>query len=157
MAPFRVFLGVVVVSFSLLLSSIMVVYKKLYTNEITKAMDKFPRRDVVVMALLDTVQLYMMIISAEPCPPVLTVIFLQATLPFIMIFSKCMQPKKIYTPGHWMGAGWIVSGVALALASSLTFSLQAGHSTTGKNAGFAFLSLPFSYVSEVIDFYYHEP
>jgi len=132
MAPFRIFLGVVVVSFSLLLSSVMVVYKKLFTNEITKAMDRFPRRDVVVMALLDTVQLYMMIISAEPCPPVLTVIFLQATLPFIMVFSRCMQPKKMYTPGHLIGAGWIMSGVALALASSLTLAIHAGHSTTGE-------------------------
>lgn len=77
MEPFRVFLAIVLVAGLALCSWVVVVYKRVFTREITRAMDRFPRRDILTIALLDSIHLYTMVVSGAPTPPVLTVILMQ--------------------------------------------------------------------------------
>lgn len=117
MEPFRVFLAILVVLFFVLGSGLVVTYKKVCTNDITPAMDRFPRHSILLIALLDTLQLVVMVVSGASTPPVLSVLFMQATLPFIMIFSKIFfAPSKLYTYEHWKGAFLILLGIAVAMA-----------------------------------------
>ena len=116
MEPFRVFLAVLVNFFLVLGSGVVVVYKMLCTNEITTGMNRFPRQFILLIALLDTLQLVVMVVSGASTPPVLTVLFMQATLPFMMILSSFfMTPKKIYQEGHWKGSCLILLGIAVAM------------------------------------------
>jgi hypothetical protein len=116
MEPFRVFLAIILVVFLAVWSWVMVLYKRICTQEITPEMARFPRRDIMTVALLDSVRLYIVIIAGAPTPPVLTVLLQQGQIPAMMLMSKLMRPPRNYLTQHWVGGLFMLLGIALPLA-----------------------------------------
>lgn len=154
MEPFRVFLALFVNLSLVLVSGVVVLYKKMkQPSEITPSMHRFPRWSIFLIALLDTLSLVVMVVAGASTPPVLTVLFMQATIPFIILLSSCPPPSfssspfspsittgrgggrktKMFKNEHWQGGGLILLGIAVAMAPTVHAAFWHGHRDIGIN------------------------
>jgi hypothetical protein len=133
MEPFRVFLALCVVLVTVLTSAAIVMYKKAYTSDITRAMHYFPRRDILLVALLDTLQLYLMVIAGASTPPVLTVLSMQASLPLVWLISRVVgRAGAPFAWQHAAGAALILGGIATAVVPTVRAAISAGQNDIGE-------------------------
>ena len=76
---------------NLILSS-LVHPQRATTNDITPHMHRFPRRSILLIALLDTLSLVVMVIAGASTPPVLSVLFMQVSQ-----FARQRRRRKTLT------------------------------------------------------------
>lgn len=82
----------------------------------------FPLADVGVMAILDSVQLLLCVISGSKIPPVYLVLLVQMNIPVTIALSNCFkrgttenEQNHGYTPLHLFGACLITAAVLMGL------------------------------------------
>jgi len=117
-------------------------------------MHRFPRRSILLIALLDTLSLVVMVVAGASTPPVLSVLLMQATIPFIILLSSCPSSPSFPSPfpsltagrgkkkktkrfkeEHWQGGGLILLGIAVAMAPAVHAAFWHGHRDIGKDGG----------------------
>ena len=84
MTPFRLTLIVMTFVISALVYGVIAMIKLKYTNKITPRMMEFPHRKLLVMALIDTVSIAGLALSAAAMTPTMTVILLHMSTPFVV-------------------------------------------------------------------------
>ena len=119
-APFRALLAVAVVLCYSVMMLVVTTYKYLCTDEISADMRKFPQSKVIGMAALDTLQLFMMTLSAAAVTPACTVLLLQASIPITMLLSRVSASQPDVSPqwNHVAGARLIAASAAVGLIPS---------------------------------------
>jgi drug/metabolite transporter (DMT)-like permease len=132
--PYGGLLAPLVVAVLLLISYLTVSYKRFFTQDIVRGMELFPRRDVIVMAILDGLQLYLMMLGGRCTPPVLTVLFVHGVLPLVVVFGR-LQPGRVHGPSQWTGAACVLLGILVALIATLYFSVHHRNKAVGAFSG----------------------
>jgi hypothetical protein len=134
--PFRYLLVVLMVLIEALLLGVVVRLKSCHGSLVPDAAS-FPRKKLLVMALLDLTKDLMMILSGAFVPPSLTVLLMQGQLPVSMLLGMAYERSKgryasstrvQYTRSHYLGASLIAAAVVLAFAPALAAALW----TTGE-------------------------
>lgn len=81
-------------------------------------MKEFPHSKLLTMALIDTVQLAGLIVSAAGVQPVLTVLLLHASTPFLAWGSSYAFPERKFSDLQIKGARLIALAVLLSVIGS---------------------------------------
>ena len=135
-APFRALLAVAVVLCYSVMMLVVTTYKYLCTDEISADMRKFPQSKVIGMAALDTLQLFMMTLSAAAVTPAGTVLLLQASIPITMLLSHVSASQPDISPqwNHVAGARLIAASAAVGSMPSFAALVLAPGATAAVSA-----------------------
>lgn len=82
-------------------------------------MKEFPHSNLMIMAILDTVQFAGLTVSAAGVSPVATVILLHTSTPFLVLGSRYSFPNRKYSLIQLRGVQLITLAVLISLAGAL--------------------------------------
>lgn len=97
----------------------IVVYKWMYTNDITKEMRKFPQWKFACLGLLDSLFNIFSTFPIQHLGGSMTNILSQTVLPSNMLLSALILKTK-YRKNHYLGAVLVIYGVMVKLIPSMT-------------------------------------
>ncbi|ETV94651.1 hypothetical protein H310_11639 [Aphanomyces invadans] len=89
-------------------------YKATQTDFIDEEVNEFPKYKFFIMAVLDLLHAMLLFIPAGNTPPALTVIFVQATVPFSMLFGYLFHSYQ-YSRMQIVGGILMTSGLMLGI------------------------------------------
>ena len=116
---YRYFLAQLVALLHVPLTFAMVLWRSRGAPEaVTEDVLRFPKRRFACMALLDAVQVFMLLIPAGNVPAQLTVLLLQGSIPVAVLVSAALLRAK-YAWRHYAGAGAVLVGIVLNLGPVL--------------------------------------
>lgn len=134
--PFRFLVLLLIVALEAVMLGVVVKCKAGSHSEVPDAAS-FPRKKLLMMAVLDLSKDLMMIMSGAFVPPTMTVLLLQGQIPVSMAMGVAYErfkgrggssPRLAYKSSHYKGAACIAVAVALAFLPAF---LQGYGSSTG--------------------------
>ena len=116
MLPYKfVLVEIIFLMASALFSLVTVVIMSL-GNYITTEMRQFPQRQILNMAVPDTIQFLLLVYSGAAVSPTMTVILMHTSTLFVVLGSKAVFPNRHYSWSHTYGL--------LLMAGAIVFSLS---------------------------------
>ena len=130
--PFRFFLAQLVMLAYVPIMFAVVAYKKLRTDHIQPEMEEFPKCKFAFMALMDVMQVVIVMISGGVIPAPLTVLLLQSLIPATMIASRIFLGNR-YRWQHYFGALIILASISVNMIPLISQELRGdgGGSSSG--------------------------
>ncbi len=135
MTPFRVTLILMTISVSFLVYSVVASIKLRFTTKITPRMMEFPHKKLFMMAVVDTLSLSGLILSAAAMTPTMTVILLHISTPFVVLGSKWNFPTREYSVSQLRGVYLITLAVVISIVRHVVDLV------VGVNVGYALSSI----------------
>ena len=128
--PYRLLVLVILLFVVFLVCSAIVVYKRLYTDEIPNEVCDFAKSRFLFMAVLDLMQNSLLFVAGGAMPAALTVLLAQGTVPLFLVTNLALTGCKArcssgardyrvsgfeYSNGHYLGAVIIAAGCCVGV------------------------------------------
>lgn len=115
LTPYRYLLGEVIIIVSFVVYACITTYKLRFTDKITRRMKEFPHFKLVIMAILDTISFFGLVVSAAGVTPTMTVILLHISTPFVVLGSRLNFPSRQYSQNQFQGVLLITIAVFISV------------------------------------------